>query len=170
MPPSSIRNTPSPNAWSAGSSGVGGVTGSTASGCGRCDCARTGPSPALSGRHHPERHSRDSDVVGHWPEVRRRPLCVERTGRYRHHHVPGSLATAFQRMSHELMHPPDGKRRNRALSGPVIRSWRRRWDLNPRSTCANNTLAGCPIRPLWHVSAEKTIGLTPRAGKTFLQG
>lgn len=38
-----------------------------------------------------------------------------------------------------------------------VRSWRRRWDLNPRSTCADNTLAGCPIRPLWHVSVKNLI-------------
>ena len=29
---------------------------------------------------------------------------------------------------------------------------RKRRDLNPRCTCAHNTLAVCPIRPLWHAS------------------
>ena len=35
--------------------------------------------------------------------------------------------------------------------------WRRAWDLNPRMTEAINTLAGCPIRPLWQLSVVDVI-------------
>ena len=37
------------------------------------------------------------------------------------------------------------------------RIWRRGWDLNPRTAETVNTLAGCPIRPLWHLSARHAI-------------
>gem|GEM_PF-3537703 len=32
--------------------------------------------------------------------------------------------------------------------------WRRERDSNPRCSCPHNTLAGCPIRPLWHLSVK----------------
>ncbi|KUK49792.1 MAG: hypothetical protein XD75_0208 [Parcubacteria bacterium 33_209] len=35
--------------------------------------------------------------------------------------------------------------------------WRRGRDLNPRAVFTANTLAGCPIRPLWHLSINEVI-------------
>ncbi len=36
--------------------------------------------------------------------------------------------------------------------------WRRERDSNPRCSCPHNTLAGCPIRPLWHLSVAVADG------------
>ena len=35
--------------------------------------------------------------------------------------------------------------------------WRRGRDSNPRAVFTANTLAGCPIRPLWHLSIDEVI-------------
>ena len=45
-----------------------------------------------------------------------------------------------------------------SLSSYDSAKWRRGWDLNPRMAETINTLAGCPIRPLWHLSARNTNG------------
>ena len=37
------------------------------------------------------------------------------------------------------------------------KTWRRGRDSNPRAVFTANTLAGCPIRPLWHLSIDEVI-------------
>ncbi len=52
---------------------------------------------------------------------------------------------------------------------PYEAKWRRGWDLNPRMAETINTLAGCPIRPLWHLSARNTNG-TKRRPASAIRG
>jgi len=47
-----------------------------------------------------------------------------------------------------LLAPAGGSRGNPRKDQPA----RKRRDLNPRCSCPHNTLAVCPIRPLWHAS------------------